>query len=66
MLAGALLVYLAPARFPLRRPWAPGWSALDRAIPFVGAAFYVYASHYLFVLGGLLSLSGPELDRALR
>lgn len=66
VLAFVLLSYVATSRLPLRTPWEPGWSRVDRAIPFVGGAFYVYVSHYAFLAGGLLSLSGPELERARR
>ncbi|TPW18173.1 MAG: hypothetical protein FD126_3500, partial [Elusimicrobia bacterium] len=66
VLASVLLSYLATSRCPLRAPWEPGWSALDRAVPFVGTAFYVYASHYALMVGGLYSLKGPERDRTLR
>lgn len=66
VLAAILLSYVATSRFPLRAPWEPGWSAVDRAIPFVGSAFYVYASYYVLLVGGLFSLKGPELDRTLR
>lgn len=66
VLAVILLSYVATSRFPLRAPWEPGWSAVDRAIPFVGSAFYVYASYYVLLVGGLFSLKGPERDRTLR
>lgn len=66
LLAAILLSYMATSRFPLRTPWEPGWSAVDRAIPFVGSAFYVYVSHYVLLVGGLFSLSGEELGRARR
>lgn len=66
VLAFVLLSYVLTSRLPLRTPWEPGWSALDQELPFVGAAFYVYASYYALLVGGLFSLKGPELDKTLR
>ena len=66
LLGVILLVYELTARFHPYVPWQPGWSALDRRIPFVEAAFFVYASYYLLLAGGLLALQGAELARAAR
>lgn len=66
VLSAVLGSYLASSRLHLYPPWTPAWTSVDLGIPFVEAALFVYASHYLLVAGGLLCLSPAERPRALR
>lgn len=66
VLAVVLTAYELSARWHPYAPWEPGWSALDRRLPFVEAAFYVYASYYALLAGGLLALDGADLERTSR